>query len=76
MPLTQAQETAVQECRKILDVHFEAYLLSFRTTAEDGTDKTGHDWHGRMTEVEGLSHLAVRRVQKEHDQRAEESKED
>jgi hypothetical protein len=76
MPMSDAQEAAVKECRKILEEHFEAFLLSFRTTAEDGTDKTGHDWHGKMTEIEGLSQLAVRRVQFEHDERCNRSKED
>lgn len=60
--MTQAQENAIAEVKKILKEHFDSFIITYRITDENLRSKVNHDWHGDIVDVVGLSSIAQSRL--------------
>lgn len=61
--MTQAQEQAITEVKKILKEHFDSWILTYRITDENLRSKVNHDWHGDIVDIVGLTTITANRLQ-------------
>jgi len=57
--MTQAQEDAVAEVKKILGEQFDAYLLVVKAEYDDTGDQHPTFWDGGFANALGLAHIAI-----------------
>jgi len=62
--MTASHEQAIQDARAILNREFDSFLITTRAVPENGRSEINNDWHGEISSVVGMAHLAVRRVEK------------
>lgn len=60
--MTPAEESALAEVRRILSLHFDAFVLSTRTSTENGADRINTDWHGALSDVMGIQRISSLRM--------------
>lgn len=60
--MTAAEESALEEAKGILRLHFDAFTISTRTADEDGTDRINSDWHGALSDVMGIHRITGLRL--------------
>jgi len=60
--MTQAQDQAIAEVRKIMKQHFDSWLITYRITDENLNSKIHHDWHGDVVDIVGLSSITQQRL--------------
>jgi hypothetical protein len=60
--MTQLQEQAIAEVRRLLKLHFDSWILSYRITDEGLRTKVNQDWHGDIVDVTGLAAVANHRM--------------
>lgn len=60
--MTEAEETALQEAKAVLRLHFDAFTITTRTADEDGTDRVNSDWHGSLSDVIGIHRITGLRL--------------
>lgn len=60
--MTDLQEKAIAEVRKILKEHFDSWIISYRITDEHLRTKVNHDWHGDIVDAVGLSSITNHRM--------------
>lgn len=60
--MTAPEEEALNEAKKILGLHFDAYTITTRTADENGTDRVNSDWHGALSDVIGLHRITGLRL--------------
>ncbi len=62
--MTTPEEEALNEAKKILGLHFDAYTITTRTADEDGTDRINSDWHGALSDIIGIHRITALRLDK------------
>ena len=60
--MTEAQHKALVEAKRLLEAHFDAYVLSTRTADENLQDEHNTDWHGSLADVIGLNRITEIRL--------------
>ena len=68
--MTPAEESALDQAKAILRLHFDAFVLSTRTADEDGTDRINTDWHGALSDVMGIQRISSLRMDEVAKQRS------
>ncbi len=60
--MTQQQDKAIAEVKKILKENFDSWILTYRITDENLNSKINHDWHGDIVDIVGLSAITQSRL--------------
>lgn len=60
--LTNAQEKAIEEVKKILLLHFDSFILTMRASDENNQDIFPSEWHGPFSDVIGLLRISSSRL--------------
>lgn len=60
--MTPAEEEALAEAKRILGLHFDAYVVTTRVADEDGSDRINSDWHGSLSDVVGMHRITGLRL--------------
>lgn len=60
--MTPVEERALDEAKRILKLHFDAFTITTRTGDEDGTDRINSDWHGALSDVIGIHRITALRL--------------
>lgn len=56
--MTKDQANAVAEAKKILDRHFDSYVIAYRVTDENLRTSVFYSWYGGVPDVIGLLEIA------------------
>lgn len=62
--MTNLQEQAIKEITKILNLHFDSFILTTKSTDETMQDAINTDWHGSLSDVVGLVEITKNRLMK------------
>ena len=60
--MTPSEETAINAAKKLLALHFDAFLITTRRRDEDGKDQISTDWHGALSDIVGLHRISGLRL--------------
>jgi hypothetical protein len=60
--MTPTEESALEEAKAILKLHFDSFLVTTRVSDEGTRDRVNSDWHGSLSDVIGLHHITGLRL--------------
>ncbi len=60
--MTPEQNQAIEEVRRILKLHCDSWIFSYRITGENFMSEINHDWHGNLAGIIGLNSIASSRL--------------
>lgn len=62
--MTTAELAALAEAKAILRLHFDAFIVTTRTSDENGYDQVNTDWHGSLSDIIGIHRMTAVRLDK------------
>lgn len=60
--MTSSEEQALNDAKKILRLHFDAFTVTTRTADEYGADRINSEWHGALSDVIGIHRITGLRL--------------
>lgn len=57
-----SEESALDEAKAILRLHFDAFVITTRTSDDGGSDRINSDWHGALSDVIGIQRITSLRL--------------
>lgn len=60
--MSPSEELALNDAKAILRLHFDAFVVTTRTSDEDGTDRINSDWHGPLSDIIGIHRITSLRL--------------
>jgi hypothetical protein len=60
--MTPAEESALEEAKAILKLHFDSFLITTRVSGDGACDRVNSDWHGALSDVMGMHRITGLRL--------------
>ncbi len=60
--MTSEQNQAIADVRRIMKMHFDSWIISYRITDENLRSQINQDWHGDIVDVTGLAAISNNRM--------------